>query len=89
MSEADFSALAPVDVKLEPGGLLLLDGEAPHLTGPNRTGRVSRHLIFTFVRSGRDEVRTLYYETKRSAFGAQPGEAMNFRVFKFELARGR
>jgi ectoine hydroxylase-related dioxygenase (phytanoyl-CoA dioxygenase family) len=88
MSEAAFNALAPVEVTLEPGGLLLLDGEAPHLTGPNRTGRVSRHLIFTFVRTAQDDVRTLYYETKRGAFGAQPGEAMSFRVFKFEPSRG-
>lgn len=89
MSEADFDALAPVEVALEPGGLLLLDGEAPHVTGPNRTGRVSRHLIFTFVRTRQSEVRSLYYETKRSAFEAQPGEAMGFRVFNFGASGAR
>lgn len=84
MSEADFEALGPVELRAGEGDLLLLDGETPHRTGQNGADSTSLHLLFTFVPAKFEGAREAYFAKKFSDFAptGQPN-TYEFRVFKF------
>jgi len=84
MSEEHFQSLDPVALTAERGDALLLDSEIPHKTLDNQSDQNSLHLLFTFARLQKSDIRREYYEEKERSFAdSRSSNEYEFRVFAF------
>ena len=85
MDKVVFDSFGPMLVPLEAGDLLVLDGETPHRTASNTSGKCVLHLIATFNPVSHGDQRSRYYDSKIQSFGenAISSNRFVFRVFEF------